>query len=190
MVTLFLMLTQYMLLKINKFIDEVINSSIEDGHSDKSYYVYLHTFKNGHIYVGKGCGARYLETKSGRSQNYTDFINLFGEPDKKILVNKITEDQAYKIESEVIILHREHNLPLVNITDGFENLNIGDMPWRTLVSLVHDDEGLDDIYKQVIHLRKKTDSRETYLVGFSVFSAAKKVRCSCNDILKLMKEET
>jgi hypothetical protein len=64
----------------------------------------------------------------------------------------------------------------------------GSMPWRTLMYEKYEFDQLDEKFKKIIHLMKKTNE-EIYLIGFTVIEAAKIVKCSCNDIIKLLNSE-
>ena len=85
------------------------------------FYVYRHLFNDGRIYIGKGKGSRD-KAKSGRGFYYSRTLKEAGEPQIERLCDEISEDAAYKIESELIKefrLHYGYSF-VINRTEGME----------------------------------------------------------------------
>ena len=78
------------------------------------YYVYFHICRSTGrtFYIGKGKGKRAYETNS-RSIKWKAYVSENGY-DVFIYKSGLTEDDAYKLENQLIILHKEHGF-LTNI---------------------------------------------------------------------------
>jgi hypothetical protein len=83
------------------------------------YYVYMHTFPDCSIYIGKGCGNRaVLFSKSRRSDLWLRVAKKYGMPDVTFLKSGICEELAFFIEYEAINSYREKGMVLLNIAQG------------------------------------------------------------------------
>ncbi len=90
----------------------------------KEYYVYCH--KNPEtleiFYIGKGIKKRAYK-KDGRGKYWINYVNKYGLPIIEFLYENLNEDDAIKIEKELILKIGRKDLnkgPLVNTTDGGE----------------------------------------------------------------------
>ena len=82
------------------------------------YFVYVHRKKsNGQIfYVGKGCRYRH-KSQTGRTPHWYSIVKKHGYI-AEIIQNGLSEEQAFKLEKELIALYKEQGL--CNLTDGGE----------------------------------------------------------------------
>lgn len=80
------------------------------------FFVYLHrkSTNNEVFYVGKGCRYRH-NSKWGRSQYWHNTVNKYGYT-AEIVKHNLTQDQAYKLEIQLIKKYKRENL--CNLTDG------------------------------------------------------------------------
>lgn len=126
---------------------------IQIGRDPIGFYVYSHRFKSGKIYHGKGKGNRYCSIrKSGRSWRYEAALEQEGAPLVCIIQEGLSEDEAYRLEHELIALERASNESnLLNVTDGLENAPVEMLPWRTL-SQVRQRYQSSDIAKSCVTL--------------------------------------
>lgn len=115
-----------------KFINNA--SGLDETEKFGEYYVYLHIFPNNMLYGGKGSNNRAYEFESGRSNNYKRILESYGPPIVYILEEFLSESLAYELEnlliSELEKIFGYKNL--INISHGLEQLNILDMPPRSL----------------------------------------------------------
>lgn len=87
------------------------------------YYVYawIRLDKNKVFYIGKGSGNRYKDM-SMRNKYFLNVVNKIGEDNIqiKILLDNLTEDEAFEKEKYYISYYREKGHPLTNLSDGGE----------------------------------------------------------------------
>lgn len=86
---------------------------------ERKFYVYCHKRKTDGkcFYIGKGTGNRY-KSKSGRNQYWHNIVNKHGF-ESEILVNNITEEKAFKLESEFCKQIGYENLCNLHIENGW-----------------------------------------------------------------------
>jgi len=83
------------------------------------FYVYLHRFKNGTLYVGKGCGRRAWQSSANRHNSYWDRLrNKYGAPKVRVIFDRLLESDALSKEVLIISLLRAKQKTLCNRTDG------------------------------------------------------------------------
>lgn len=83
------------------------------------FYVYVHRFANGTLYVGKGSAKRAWQSSLNRHNSYWDRLrNKYGAPRVKILIAGLAEKDALAQEMSVIAKLREKGRKLCNRTDG------------------------------------------------------------------------
>jgi predicted GIY-YIG superfamily endonuclease len=92
------------------------------NNQQNKYYVYLHTFENGSVYIGKGKNNRAYKT-SNRNKFYNNTLKKYGKPIIEILFDNITEEESLRLEIEQIKKYKENNYKLLNITDGGEGVS-------------------------------------------------------------------
>lgn len=93
--------------------------------SKSRFYVYEHmTLDSGKVfYVGKGCGRRST-AKQGRNDSWWAIVKEHGYK-ARMVIEAIDEDLAYLVEMELIAIHRNRGVSLVNVTDGGEKFMVG-----------------------------------------------------------------
>lgn len=85
----------------------------------KSFYVYLHRFSNGTLYVGKGSKRRAFQFFLKRHNTYWDrLFRKYGQPKVKILISNLGEGESLSIEMDVIKRLKSKGKTLCNLTDG------------------------------------------------------------------------
>lgn len=83
------------------------------------FYVYLHLFKNGSMYVGKGARDRYRQThESRRSTIWNRTRDKHGSPVCRIIESGLSESEAYDIEKYVMRKLQAKGKRLCNMLDG------------------------------------------------------------------------
>lgn len=83
------------------------------------FYVYMHRFANGTLYVGKGCSNRAWQLSSGRHNKYWDrLLAKYGNPVVRIVSRNLDEIHALAIEVEVIAKLHAKGKSLCNRTAG------------------------------------------------------------------------
>lgn len=86
---------------------------------DDRFYVYMHTFPDGSIYLGKGSWSRaYHFGDQRRGYLWLRTKNKYGRPSVSFLIRGITEDLSYFIEQEAIGHYRALGDKLRNLSDG------------------------------------------------------------------------
>lgn len=89
----------------------------------KEYYVYLHEFANGRIYIGKGKGDRAVDFRT-RSEFWKRSYCKYGDPSVTILDSGLDEDVAFELEEFCIKVCLESGYALgdslINFTLGGE----------------------------------------------------------------------
>lgn len=86
---------------------------------ENRFYVYRHSFSDGSIYVGKGCGSRaYAFGKNKRGDLWLRAANKYGRPKVEFLIKKVSEDLAYFIEEEALTLYSERGHKIRNLAPG------------------------------------------------------------------------
>lgn len=89
---------------------------------DTGFCVYLHRFKNGTIYIGKGRKRRSTQLiKSRRNIYWGRLFDKYGEPRVKVLVSGLSEDDALNIEREFMNLALSKGKKNCNITHSDNN---------------------------------------------------------------------
>ena len=81
------------------------------------YYVYVHTFANNTIYVGKGKGYRATHFHH-RNTYWTNLYNKYGEPRVDIVLSSLTEAESLKYEKIILSNYKICNFTTCNITEG------------------------------------------------------------------------
>ena len=165
--------------------------SLTDKQSGE-YYVYRHLFVDGRIYIGKGKGSRY-NSKNRRQSYYARTLDEVGEPLVEKICSGLSEESAYKIESELIRelrLHYGYSF-VINKTEGMEkSKDIGDMPFGTLqVMQRHRKLSLDDPrFAQTVNIFKRfkpeIGSAKQYYKSISIYDAAKILNCPMNEVIR------
>ena len=99
----------------NNYVKGVI---IMQFNEERKFYVYVWYYKkDGKIfYVGKGTKYRY-RSKKRDNPKLVEIINSC-ECDSKILIDGLTEKEAFEYEIIIIEILREEKHPLINILDG------------------------------------------------------------------------
>lgn len=88
---------------------------------ENRFYVYLHTFSDGSIYVGKGSWSRaHHFGPARRGCHWLNAKNKYGKPAVSFPITDIPEDLSYFIERELIAHYRLAGSKLRNISDGGE----------------------------------------------------------------------
>lgn len=156
------------------------------------YYVYRHLFVDGRIYIGKGKGGRY-NSKNRRQSYYARTLDEVGEPLVEKICSGLSEESAYKIESELIRelrLHYGYSF-VINQTEGMEKAkDIGDMPFGTLhIMRRHGKINLDDPrFMQKVNIFKRFNpefgSIKQYYKSIDIYSAAKILNCPMNEVIR------
>lgn len=82
------------------------------------FYVYeWFNTKTGEVfYVGKGCGKRAYEIHK-RNQIFQEYYNA-NNVDVRIIKDKLSEEDAFKLEAETIQSYKNNNQCIANITEG------------------------------------------------------------------------
>lgn len=83
----------------------------------KKFYVYLHRFSNGTLYVGKGSGRR-MNASSGRNSWWSRLHAKYGEPVRRKIYCCVDEREALKTEKAIISKLKSKGRTLCNLTDG------------------------------------------------------------------------
>lgn len=87
--------------------------------SSEKHYVYIHSFSDGSIYVGKGMGDRaYRMSKSKRSVLWMRTAKKYGMPEVSFLKDGVCEELALFIEAEAIESFKAKGFKLRNIAAG------------------------------------------------------------------------
>lgn len=89
--------------------------------TEKRYYVYAWYIKNTNevFYIGKGTGNRYKTRK--RENSYFMKILNSHECESTIIKDQLNEEEAFKLEKELIAFHRKNSPRLTNVLDGGQN---------------------------------------------------------------------
>lgn len=82
-----------------------------------NFYVYKHTFANGTLYIGKGKGKRYRSNAS-RNTYWHNLKNKYGVPAKEIIVDNLTEEDAFDLENLIIEELQDTAISTCNISTG------------------------------------------------------------------------
>lgn len=83
------------------------------------FYVYLHRFHNGTLYVGKGCAKRAWQFSLNRHNSYWDRLrSKHGAPSVKILARGLSEAAALAMEVAVISRLCLKGKVICNLTSG------------------------------------------------------------------------
>lgn len=101
---------------IKRSVNNAKKRKLAEG--EKPYYVYEWFFVDTGkpFYVGKGRGRRFKERKD-RSKVFKNYIKKF-ECEIRIVVNGLTEGEAYAEEIRIIALYRSRGVHLINKTNG------------------------------------------------------------------------
>lgn len=85
----------------------------------KNFYVYLHTFADGSIYVGKGSRSRAYRFDSWhRGDLWLRAKGKYGKPVVSFLAKGMTEELAYFVEEEAISKYKMIGVKLINLSSG------------------------------------------------------------------------
>lgn len=85
----------------------------------KRFYVYLHTFSDGSIYVGKGSWSRaYHFGDQRRGVLWLRTKEKYGKPKVSFLAKGMTEELAYFVEEEAISKYKMIGAKLRNLCSG------------------------------------------------------------------------
>ena len=98
---------------------------------DPVFYVYVHKFSNGDLYIGKGSTNRAYSF-SGRNQAYELALYNCGKPEVLVTKSELDEASAYLQEASLIRMHINKGSHLLNVTAGGESLPLIDMPGETI----------------------------------------------------------
>lgn len=83
------------------------------------FYVYLHRFANGTLYVGKGCAKRAWQLSLNRHNSYWDRLrSRHGAPRVRIISRGMSEPDSLACEISTIARFRTKGRKLCNRTDG------------------------------------------------------------------------
>ena len=85
------------------------------------YYVYIHTFSNGVVYIGKGRKNRAFNF-NGRNCYWKRLSKKYGKPSVDFLYKNLSSSKSFKKEIAEIRKYRECGYTLCNFTDGGEGL--------------------------------------------------------------------
>lgn len=97
------------------------------------------------FYVGKGRKNRYKNITQ-RNQYFKNYYNKYN-CNVRIIENKLSEHQAFKLEKEYIQKYREVNQCQCNLADGGEGCTFPDGSWNDLfrrLQYLHDVKGAMD----------------------------------------------
>jgi hypothetical protein len=90
-----------------------------ENSEENKFYVYRHSFPDGSMYVGKGCGSRaYAFGKNKRGELWLRTASKYGMPKAEFLIKNVSEDLAYFIEEEAVTLYKERGHNLRNLAPG------------------------------------------------------------------------
>lgn len=83
------------------------------------FYVYIHRFSDGSLYVGAGSGKRAYQSSVGRhNSQWQKMFHELGAPAIRVLRKDLTHDEAMALEILLIKRLREKGKTLCNITLG------------------------------------------------------------------------
>ncbi|EKC2242830.1 hypothetical protein VQZ80_001632 [Salmonella enterica] len=83
------------------------------------FYVYIHRFADGTIYIGAGSGRRaYQSAKTRHNSHWNKLFQDLGSPKIRILKKELTQDDALALEMILINRLKEKGKPICNITLG------------------------------------------------------------------------
>lgn len=103
---------------------KIITSFYKEGDfidDNRIYYVYqwINDDDNQIFYVGKGSKNRYKEKrKSRRNQYFMRYINKHTNCHSEIIINNLTEQEAYEIEKNTISEYLQKGYKLTNLDEG------------------------------------------------------------------------
>lgn len=172
---------------LDSYVEEVLKASLGPP---GEFYVYRHIFPDGRVYIGKGIGDRAHRAK--RNWMYEKAKKDVGEPVAEVLLENLSEPEAYKIEAKLISKSREilGYWFVLNMTDGLERPDdIGDMPSRTLYKM-KPFLGIDlnnTKFGQKINIfwraSEAIGAERNYQRGLSIHQAALTLRCTMNEVI-------
>ena len=87
----------------------------------KDFYVYVHRFSNGTLYVGKGFKRRSMQFY-GRSTYWNRVRAKHGNPIVRVILKDLTEKESFGLEIAVIKRLKEKGKTLCNLTSGGEGV--------------------------------------------------------------------
>lgn len=100
--------------------------------NERRFFFYLHrnSKTNAIFYVGRGTGSRHIDFKNGtRSPFWNNYVSKHGEPIAEIFKSNLTNEEAAKLETELIIKYGRRQFDkggiLVNLTLGGEGGMLG-----------------------------------------------------------------
>jgi hypothetical protein len=126
---------------------------------DNKFYVYCHKRKTDGkcFYIGKGSGNRY-KSKSGRNQYWHNIVNKHGFK-TEILVNNITEEKAFELESEFCKQIGYENLCNLHVENGWGGHSKTEETKQKLYTDIrnkHVSESLKGYKQTEEHIRKRS----------------------------------
>lgn len=131
------------------------------------YYVYewFNVDNKEVFYVGKGCKNRYKDLYK-RNKYFKNYYNKYNCDVRKVKRN-LTEDEAFKLEIELIAQYRKIGQAKCNIANGGEGSNFPDGSWNSLfrkLQYLHDVikamDGMDNEEDYDIQNLKKKSLKE------------------------------
>ena len=85
------------------------------------FYIYAWYFKSSNeiFHIGKGTGNRYKDIKNSRNQYFKNIISKYiDDIEVKILYNNLTEEEAFKIERNLIKEYKKKGQCSTNLHEG------------------------------------------------------------------------
>ena len=172
---------------LDGYVEEVLRAS---SGPPGDFYVYRHIFPDGRIYIGKGRGGRAHRTK--RNWSYEKAKKDAGEPVVEVLLDNLSEPEAYNIEAKLI--NKSNEILgfwfVLNITEGLERPDdIGDMPSRTLYKMkpfLGVDLDATKFGQKINIFWRASDAigaERNYQRGLTIHQAAITLRCTMNEVI-------
>lgn len=94
---------------------------------DEKFCVYIHKFKNGTVYIGKGRHNRASDfNPKRRNIHWVRLLNKYGDPKFRRVKSGVTEDKALNLERHLLSLCKHKNKRTCNIIFAENNPNISE----------------------------------------------------------------